>query len=216
MNPPEIAEQIAKLLLEIKAVSLSPQAPYRWASGWLSPIYCDNRLTLGDVAARSFIADALSRYIRQNFPDAAAVAGVATAGIPQSALVADRLRLPMLYVRPEPKQHGRGQQIEGRTFPGCGVVLIEDLISTGGSSLKAARAVQEAGMDVLSIVSVFTYAFEQAKVEFAAAGVPCHSLCDYPTLLRVALTMGELTPDEVVLLSRWRENPAEWQALPME
>jgi len=210
MNSNETAKQVAKLLLKIKAVSLSPKSPFKWASGWLSPIYCDNRLTLGDPHARSFIADALAEHIKLNIPEGGAIAGVATAGIPQAALVADRLRLPMLYVRPEPKQHGRGQQIEGQIFPGVGVVLIEDLISTGGSSLKAARAVQEAGMRILSIVSVFSYGFEQAHRLFADAGIPVFSLCDYPTLLFTARELGELSAEEESLLSQWRDNPAAW------
>ncbi|MBM3918534.1 MAG: orotate phosphoribosyltransferase [Sphingomonadales bacterium] len=210
MNPQQTAEQIAKLLLKIKAVSLSPKSPFKWASGWLSPIYCDNRLTLGEPHTRSFIADALSHHIQQNMPYPKAIAGVATAAIPQAALVADRLQLPMLYVRPEPKQHGRGQQIEGQTFPGSSVVLIEDLISTGGSSLKAALAVQEAGMKVLSVVSVFTYGFEQAKNLFDDANIPCHSLCDYPTLLTIARELGEISPEEVTILNQWRDNPGVW------
>lgn len=213
MNPQETADQVAKLLLKIKAVSLSPKSPFKWASGWLSPIYCDNRLTLGDPFARTFIADALAHHIQQNVPEAQAIAGVATAGIPQAALVADRLQLPMLYVRPEPKQHGRGQQIEGQTFPHSGIVLIEDLISTGGSSLKAARAVQDADMKVLCIVSVFSYGFDQAQTLFKEAEIPFFSLCDYPTLLSMARLSGALTATELTLLSQWRENPAAWSGV---
>jgi orotate phosphoribosyltransferase len=213
MNPQETAEQIAKLLLKIKAVSLSPKSPFQWASGWLSPIYCDNRLTLGDPYARTYIADALTYHIRQHVPDVRAIAGVATAGIPQAALVADRLQLPLLYVRPEPKQHGRGQQIEGQIFPASGIVLVEDLISTGGSSLKAAKAVQEAGMRVLCIVSVFSYGFKQAQTLFNEAKIPFFSLCDYPTLLHVARLSGELSAGEEELLKQWRENPAKWAGI---
>lgn len=213
MDAQQTAEQVAKLLLKIKAVSLSPHAPFKWASGWLSPIYCDNRLTLGDPDARSFIADALAQYIKRSLPHVKAIAGVATAGIPQAALVADRLQLPMLYVRPEPKQHGRGQQIEGQTFSGCGVVLIEDLISTGGSSLKAALALQEAQMNVLSVVSVFSYGFLHAQQLFNDAQIPLYSLCDYPTLLKTARFMGALSADEEELLSQWREDPGGWTGL---
>jgi orotate phosphoribosyltransferase len=208
----ETSLQVAKLLLEIKAVKLSPDKPFRWASGWNSPIYCDNRITLSYPKVRTFIRQQLANVISSRVGQVDVIAGVATAGIPQGALVAEALGLPFIYVRSSAKEHGMGNQIEGVVQAGARVVLIEDLISTGGSSLKAAQAVRDAGMQVLAIVSVFTYGFPQAEVNFSEAKVDSISLTDYATLLQVAQENNYIAESDLQKLNAWRETPESWTA----
>lgn len=208
----ETSLQVAKLLLEIKAVKLSPDKPFRWASGWNSPIYCDNRITLSYPKVRTFIRQQLANVISSRLGQVDVIAGVATAGIPQGALVAEALGLPFIYVRSSAKEHGMGNQIEGVVQPGARVVLIEDLISTGGSSLKAAQAVRDAGMQVMAIVSVFTYGFPQAEVNFSEAKVDSISLTDYATLLQVAQENNYIAESDLQKLNSWRETPESWTA----
>jgi orotate phosphoribosyltransferase len=203
----ELAGQIAASLLEIGAVSLRPQEPFTWSSGLKSPIYCDNRLTMSYPAIRERIAEGFAAVIRDRHPDCEAVAGIATGGIPHAAWVAQKLGLPMLYVRDKAKGHGKTNQIEGHFHPGQKVVLIEDLISTGGSSLKAAVAVRDAGCDVLGVVAIFTYQFNMADEAFAQANIPKAALSNYSVLIDVALSQGKIRPEDVELLKSWRENP---------
>jgi orotate phosphoribosyltransferase len=211
MQKSNTALQVAAYLLETGAVKLSPETPFTWSSGWLSPIYCDNRVTLSFPAIRSFIKTALSDEIRMHFPEAEAIAGVATAGIAQGALVADLLDLPYIYVRPEPKGHGMGNQIEGRLLPDQKVVLVEDLISTGGSSLKAASAVNMAGGNVIGMAAIFTYGFEKATQNFIDANIPLVCLSNYQTLLGIALEQSYIKTDMLEALSSWRKAPDKWK-----
>ncbi|MCC3372886.1 orotate phosphoribosyltransferase [Cohnella sp. REN36] len=199
--------KIAGHLLEIGAVSLRPQNPFTWTSGIVSPIYCDNRLTMSYPNIRDTIAEGFASVIRDKYPDCEAVAGIATGGIPHAAWVADKLGLPMLYVRDKAKGHGKTNQIEGHFRPGQKVVLIEDLISTGGSSLKAAVAVRDAGCDVQGVVAIFTYQFQNALDAFAAEGVPLDTLSNYSALIETALAAGLIREEDVALLQSWRENP---------
>lgn len=208
----ETSLQVAKLLLEIKAVKLSPDKPFRWASGWNSPIYCDNRISLSYPKVRTFIRQQLANLISAQLGEVDIIAGVATAGIPQGALVAEALGLPFIYIRSSAKEHGMGNQIEGVVQEGARVVLIEDLISTGGSSLKAAQAVRDAGMQVMAIVSVFTYGFAQAAENFKNAKVESLSLTDYPTLLQVAQENRYIAESDLQKLNAWRETPESWTA----
>jgi orotate phosphoribosyltransferase len=210
MNYEEINSKVAAFLLEAQAVKLSPEKPFTWASGWQSPIYCDNRVTLSYPAIRTAIKEYLAFVIGQNFANVQAIAGVATAGIAQGALVAEALGLPFLYVRPEPKKHGMGNQIEGKLLPGTKVVLIEDLISTGGSSLKAAEAVQIAGAEVLGMVAIFTYGFAVAAQNFTDKNIKLVTLSNYAALLPIAKDMGYVTADHLATLSAWRNDPANW------
>lgn len=202
-----ISRNIARALLDIGAVLLRPDEPFVWTSGLKSPIYCDNRLTLSYPHVRRMIADGFVAAIRESFADADVVAGVATGGIAHAALVADRLDLPMVYVRDKAKGHGRQNVIEGALFSGQRVVVIEDLVSTGGSSLKAVEAVRGAGARVLGVVAVFTYGFEAAARAFAEAGVPLRALCDYPTLIEVAREENRISLGQLEALRAWRENP---------
>lgn len=208
---PTIQQEIARQLLAANAVKLRPAEPFTWSSGWKSPIYCDNRITLSYPETRTFIKNVLADAIRQQFPDVEILAGVATAGIAQGALVADVLNLPYCYVRPEPKQHGMGNQIEGRFETGRKVVVIEDLISTGGSSLKVVEALRQAGAEVLGMAAIFTYGFAVATENFAKAGVELLCLSDYNTLIQEAQTLNYISADQLASLTRWRENPAEWE-----
>jgi orotate phosphoribosyltransferase len=210
MQKSSTALQIAAYLLETEAVKLRPESPFTWSSGWLSPIYCDNRVTLSHPAIRSFIKTALAEEIRIHFPEVEAIGGVATAGIAQGALVADLLELPYLYVRPEPKSHGMGNQIEGRLLPEQKVVLVEDLISTGGSSLKAASAVNTAGGNVIGMAAIFTYGFEKATQNFKDANIPLVCLSNYQTLLGIALEQGYIKTEMLETLSSWRKAPDKW------
>lgn len=206
----EVAGRVAQMLMQIKAIKLQPQNPFTWASGWKSPIYCDNRVSLSDPQIRGYIKEQLAELIKTHLPEVQVIAGVATAGVAQGALVADVLSLPYAYVRPEPKKHGMGNQIEGRLEQGQKVVLIEDLISTGGSSIKAAKAVQEAGGEVLAIVAIFDYGFDTAVNNFKEAGIPYYTLSSYEHMLPQAVTDGYINNDTVELLSNWRKDPAGW------
>ncbi len=208
---PVVAKKLATMLLEIGAVKLSPQKPFTWASGWLSPIYCDNRMVLSFPAIRSFIKDSFVELIKTQYPDTEVIAGVATAGVPHGALVADALNLPFIYVRPKPKEHGMGNLIEGKIEEGKKVLLIEDLISTGGSSLKAAQAVQQAGMPVIGMAAIFTYGFEVAQQAFQQANIPFSTLSNYNALLVEAVANDYITEEEMASLQEWRGNPAEWK-----
>ncbi|MBX2951856.1 MAG: orotate phosphoribosyltransferase [Leadbetterella sp.] len=201
------ARKIASFLLSTRAVKLSPQKPFRWSSGWNSPIYCDNRITLSDVEARTFIKKALAKAIRKEFPEATAIAGVATAGIAQGALVADYLQLPFAYVRPKPKEHGMGNQIEGRMEPGSKVVVLEDLVSTGGSSLKAAEALQAQGIEVLGMIAIFTYGFKAAEKNFAEKQLKLVTLSNYSYLIDEAVKQNYVSTGDLDLLKKWRRKP---------
>jgi orotate phosphoribosyltransferase len=197
--------------LEIEAIKLNYKNPFTWSSGWKSPIYCDNRLALSYPAIRSFIKESLAKAVSQNFSTAECIAGVATAGIPQGALVADTLNLPYIYVRPKPKEHGMGNLIEGKIRKGQQVVLIEDLISTGGSSLKAAQALQEAGFNVLGMVAIFTYGFDVAEKNFEEAKIPLICLSDFNYLLKEAVNKKSLDEDQLIYVKSWRLDPANWK-----
>lgn len=202
------SEQVARYLLEIGAVALRPQEPFTWTSGIKSPIYCDNRLTLSFPVVRNYIAEAFAELIRSSYPDAEVIAGTATAGIPHAAWVADKLGLPMAYIRDKAKGHGKQNQIEGLIAPGQKVIVIEDLISTGGSSIKAAQAVQEAGGVPLAVLAIFSYELDRAVHAFAAADIPLQSLSNYSTLIDVALAQGTIADSDVALLQSWRKDPA--------
>lgn len=202
--------QIAEHLLEIGAVFLQPNDPFTWSSGIKSPIYCDNRLTLSYPKVRKDIAEGLATLVKENFPDTEVIAGTATAGIPHAAWVSDISELPMCYVRSKAKAHGKGKQIEGKVEKGQKVVVVEDLISTGGSAITAVEALREAGCEVLGIVAIFSYGLPAADEKLNATNVKAIALTDYPTLVDVALEKGKITEDDLQKLSSWRENPAEW------
>ncbi|WP_038032548.1 orotate phosphoribosyltransferase [Thermonema rossianum] len=211
MDSQTLSSRIAEELLRIGAVKIRPHEPFRWSSGWLSPIYCDNRLTLSYPSLRSEIKEGLVKLIREHFAQAEGIAGVATAGIPQGALVADALNLPFCYVRSKPKEHGMGNQIEGRFDEGQAIVVVEDLISTGGSSLQAVEALRAAGAQVLGVVAVVTYGFEHAREAFEQAKVPYYTLTDYRHIIEAYgrhQGMDEATRE---LLNRWRLTPDRWQ-----
>ncbi len=205
-----ISQEVAQHLLRIKAIQLRPDQPFTWASGWKSPIYCDNRISLSDPEARTYIKNSLSAVIKGYFKDVDVIAGVATAGIAQGALVADFLDLPFCYVRPEPKKHGMGNQIEGFVKAGQKAVLIEDLISTGGSSLKAAEALQQAGVEVLGMAAIFTYGFGVADENFQNAGIPLVTLSNYDILVEEAIKLDYISDTQLVTLQDWRVNPSTW------
>ena len=206
-----VAAEVASKLLEIQAIRLQPDKPFTWASGWKSPIYCDNRLSLSYPAVRDLIKDNLTKTIQHHFPQTEAIAGVATAGIPQGALLADRLGLPFIYVRSKPKGHGMENMIEGKVTPGQKVVVVEDLVSTGGSSLKAVVDLKEAGFEVLGMVAIFTYGFDTAKENLKNAKCPTTALCDYTTLIDVALKHKYISESDLVSLKEWRESPSTWK-----
>ncbi len=207
----EMAGPVAAMLLQIQAIKLNTEKPFTWSSGWKSPIYCDNRLSLSYPQIRTQIRDGLVQAIRENFFTVESVAGVATAGIAQGALVADKLDLPFLYVRPKPKDHGMENLIEGRVIKGQKVVVVEDLVSTGGSSLKAVQALREAGFDVLGMVSIFNYGFDIATRNFYEANTSLISLSDYNSLLKYALSQKYITEDQVTSLKAWRVDPSGWK-----
>lgn len=200
----------AKKLLEVKAIKLQPEAPFTWASGWKSPFYCDNRKTLAFPALRSFVKLELSRLVAEKYPEAEAVAGVATGAIAQGALVADALGLPFAYVRSKPKDHGLTNLIEGDLKADMKVVVIEDLISTGGSSLKAVEALRAHGCEVVGMVAAYTYGFPTAEKAFAEAGVELTTLTNYEAVVETALATGYIEEKHVALLHDWRSNPSEW------
>ncbi|CAH0122526.1 MULTISPECIES: orotate phosphoribosyltransferase [unclassified Paenibacillus] len=206
----QIPAQIAGHLLNIGAVALRPNEPFTWTSGIKSPIYCDNRLTMSYPDIRESIADAFAAIVRERYPDAEVIAGTATAGIPHAAWVAQKLNLPMAYIRDKAKGHGKENQIEGIVKPGQKVVVIEDLISTGGSSLKAALAVKDAGAEPLAVLAIFTYQLDKATNAFAEAGIPLQTLSNYSALIDVAVQTGRIEPQDLDVLQAWRANPAEF------
>lgn len=207
----ETAVSTAKYLLDIEAVRLQPENYFTWASGWHSPIYCDNRLTLSYPPIRTFLAESMAKIVQNGETRPDVIAGVATGAIAVGMLVAQTLGLPFVYVRPEPKKHGRGNQIEGSLKAGQKVVVIEDLISTGGSSLNAVEALRQGGAEVLYMAAIMTYGFDVARENFEKADVKLITLCDYDTLLAQAAQMGYVRRDDLDLLARWRENPSEWK-----
>ncbi len=202
----KLDHKIAKALLEVGAVELQPNNLFTWASGIKSPIYCDNRITMSSPAIRKEIANGLAEAINNNFPGIEAVAGTATAGIPHAAWVSDVLDLPMLYVRSKAKEHGRGNQIEGKVVPGQRVVVIEDLISTGGSSLTAVEALRKSGLEVLGVVSIFTYGLPKAEDSFNEAGINFISLTNYDALVDAAYEADTITEADIPMLSKWHND----------
>ncbi len=207
-----VEQRLAELLLDIKAIKLQPQSPFTWASGWKSPFYCDNRKTLSYPTLRSFVKIELTRLIMEQFPEADAVAGVATGAIAQGALVADALHLPFVYVRSSAKDHGLTNLIEGELPAGAKVVVVEDLISTGGSSLKAVEALRRAGAEVVGMVAAYTYGFDVARQAFEQAGVELVTLTNYEAVVQTAVESGYITAADTDTLRKWRESPATWQA----
>jgi orotate phosphoribosyltransferase len=203
-------KEIAAHLLEIGAVFLQPNEPFTWSSGLKSPIYCDNRMTLSFPQVRKEIAKGLSELIKIHYPEVEVIAGTATAGIPHAAWVSDVLNSPMCYVRSKAKAHGKGNQIEGKVVKGQKVVVIEDLISTGGSAITAAEALREAGCEVLGIVAIFSYQLPAATASLEAANISAHTLTDYPTLINVALEKNVVSENDIESLKSWRENPVDW------
>ena len=201
----------ANKLLEVKAIKLQPNNPFTWASGWKSPFYCDNRKTLSFPALRNYVKQELVHNILEHFPEAEAVAGVATGAIAQGALVADALHLPFIYVRSKPKDHGMENLIEGELQPGTKVVVVEDLISTGGSSLKAVEAIRKYGCEVVGMVASYTYGFQTAKDAFENANVQLVTLTDYEHVVAQALETGYINEADVTLLHEWRKDPANWK-----
>lgn len=204
------AIKTATYLLQIKAIKLQPSNPFTWASGWKSPIYCDNRKTLSFPEVRSYIRDSFAELIQELYPQAETVAGVATGAIAHGALAADRLGLPFIYVRSGAKEHGLGNQIEGYFEKGQKVVVVEDLISTGGSSLSAVKALREAGCNVLGMVAIFTYEFEKASVGFISENCELSTLSNYSVLIDAAVSSGYIGKTEVETLKKWRSDPASW------
>ena len=205
------SKEIAEKLLSIEAVFLKPNEPFTWSSGILSPIYCDNRLTLSYPVFRKEIAKGLVDLIQNYFPDTEIIAGTATAGIPHAAWISDLMELPMCYVRSKAKAHGKGNQIEGKVSIGKKVVVVEDLISTGGSVITAVEALRSAGCEVLGVVSIFTYELVQGKEQLKEANIPTHSLVTYSTLIEVALQKGIILDSDLTTLNDWRKNPSEWK-----
>ncbi len=201
-----LASSIARSLLDIGAVHLRPNDPFTWTSGIQSPIYCDNRLTLSYPQVRNAVAEGFCQVIREQYPTAEVIAGTATAGIPHAAWVADRLGLPMIYIRDKAKGHGRQNQIEGLLKPGQKTVVIEDLISTGGSSIQAAEAARAAGAEVLAVVAIFTYQFDKAERAFKEAGIPLRTLSNYTVLCQEALESGTIASSDLEMLKQWRED----------
>lgn len=209
----QIAAEVAGKLLAIEAIKLQPDQPFNWASGWKSPIYCDNRLSLSYPEVRNLIKEQLVRAIKHFFPSAEAIAGVATAGIPQGALLANDLDLPFVYVRSKPKGHGMENMIEGKVVKGQQVVVVEDLISTGGSSLKAVQDLRNAGFDVLGMVAIFSYGFDIATQNFADAQVKLICLSNYAALLPLAVNQNYLDDKSLKSLNEWRKNPSTWSPI---
>ncbi len=205
-----IEQQVAQNLLAIKAVFLSPNEPFTWASGIKSPIYCDNRLTMSFPKVRRLIAKGLAEKIKKQFPDLEVIAGTATAGIPHAAWVAEILDLPMVYIRSKAKDHGKGNQIEGQITPGQKMVVIEDLISTGGSVLEACQAAKREGADVLGVAAIFTYELPKGATNFNTAQLPLVTLTNYTTLIQTALEEGYISEADLALLTAWKHDPENW------
>lgn len=209
-NTQSVEAQIAGSLLDIGAVALRPHQPFTWTSGIKSPIYCDNRLTMSYPEIRDLIAESFAALIRKTYPEAEVIAGTATAGIPHAAFTSQKLGLPMAYIRDKAKGHGKENQIEGLIKPGQKVVVIEDLISTGGSSIKAAQAVREAGAEPLAVLAIFSYQLDKAVQAFADAGIPLQTLSNYTALIDVAVKRGDIQPEDLELLRSWRQDPASF------
>ncbi len=207
----DTAKKTAELLLQIKAIKLSPNEPFNWASGWKSPIYCDNRVTLSYPPVRVFLKEEISKIVEQKYGKPDVIAGVATGAIAIGVLIAQELGVPFIYVRPEPKKHGRKNQIEGHLEPGQNVVVIEDLISTGKSSLNAVAALKEAGAVVKGMVAIFSYEFDVATENFNNANVDLTTLSNYTHLLQQASDTQYITEEELNTLQDWRKNPSEWK-----
>ncbi|MFD3258533.1 orotate phosphoribosyltransferase [Paenibacillus lentus] len=210
VNTNQIALEVAGKLLDIEAVALRPHQPFTWTSGIKSPIYCDNRLTMSYPEIRDLIAESFAAIIRSSYPQAEVIAGTATAGIPHAAFVSQKLGLPMIYVRDKAKGHGKENLIEGLIKPGQKVIVIEDLISTGGSSIKAAQAVQEAGAEPLAVLAIFNYELDKGTQAFQGAGLPLQTLSNYASLIEVAIEKGIVKPNDLALLKSWREDPASF------
>jgi orotate phosphoribosyltransferase len=205
-----IEKKIAEKLLEIEAVFLSPKTPFTWSSGLKSPIYCDNRLTLSYPEIRKDIANGLTSLINEYFPDAELIAGTATAGIPHAAWVSDQMNLPMCYVRSKAKAHGKGNQVEGKVLPAQKVVVVEDLISTGGSVITCVQALREAGCEVLGVVSIFTYELDKGKELLRKSNINTVSLTNYSSLIETALEKKLIEESDMQVLKSWVKNPEEW------
>ncbi len=201
---------VAEKLLEIDAIRLNVSSPFTWASGWKSPIYCDNRKVLSFPYIREFVKSEMCNLIFEDFPDAEMLAGVATAGIAWGAMAADQLKLPFIYVRPKPKEHGLGNQIEGFYEPKMKTVVIEDLISTGKSSLQVVDVLRNAGVEVIGMVSIFNYGFAEAERNFEKTGLTLKSLTNYPELISIAIEKGIVTQDQESILLKWSADPAQW------
>ena len=204
-------QKLAEYLLQIKAIQLNTQNPFTWASGWKSPVYCDNRKLLSYPDVREFVRDGLVMLVNEYFPTADYIAGVATAGIPHAALIANELHLPMVYVRSKPKEHGTGQMIEGDLKHGSRVVVVEDTISTGKSSLKAVQDLRDAGAEVIGMVAIYKYGFEVARKRFDDAGVVLKTLTAYDILIQVAAQTGYITKEEMSVLNKWQQDPENWR-----
>ncbi len=204
---------VAEKLLQINAIRLNIKEPFTWASGWKSPIYCDNRKVLSYPFIREFIKSEMCNVIFEQYPDAEMLAGVATAGIAWGAMAADQLKLPYIYVRSKPKDHGLGNMIEGFYEKGKKTVVIEDLISTGKSSLQVVDALRDAGLEVIGMVSIFTYGFNEGRQAFEKAGVPYKSLTNYENLIGLAIDKGMISPEQQGILLKWREDPANWKGV---
>jgi orotate phosphoribosyltransferase len=207
----DTAEKTAELLLQINAIKLNPKNPFTWASGWQSPIYCDNRLILSFPAIRNFVREEFSKHIEKEFGKPDVIAGVATGAIGIGILVAEYMGLPFVYVRPEPKKHGRQNQVEGFLQKGQNVVVVEDLISTGNSSLLAVEALKEVGANIKGMVAIFTYGFDIAKENFKNANVELNTLADYNNLLELAVAKNYISDKELITLRDWRESPSTWK-----
>lgn len=207
-----IARQTAKVLLQVNAIKLNPKTPFTWASGWKSPIYCDNRLILSFPPIRNYIREEMGKFIEQHYGKPDVIAGVATGAIGIGILVAEYLGLPFVYVRPEAKKHGRQNQIEGFIESGQNVVVIEDLISTGKSSLNAVKALKEANVNVKGMLAIFSYGFDIANTNFESEGLTLHTLSNYENLLEEALKSNYITEEQIQSLSEWNANPSEWNA----
>jgi orotate phosphoribosyltransferase len=202
--------QVAKELLAIDTIKIQPETPFTWASGWKSPIYCDNRKVLSFPSTRKVICQQFTRLVKEKYPQAEVIAGVATGAIAHGVLVAEALGLPFIYIRSKPKGHGLENLIEGDLQPDAKVVIIEDLVSTGSSSLAAAEAVRNYGAEVLGMLAIFTYNFPQASENFEKAGIELTTLSDYNTLLKIAYDAGEITDKQLESLNNWRKNPESW------
>lgn len=207
------AKVVAEKLLQVNAVKLNPENPFTWASGWKSPIYCDNRRVLSFPFIRDYIKSELCNVVFEKFPEAELLAGVATAGIAWGAMVADQLKLPYVYVRPKPKEHGLGNQIEGFCESGQKVVVIEDLVSTGKSSLQVVDVLKAEGLEIAGMVSIFTYGFPIAADMFKKAGITYYPLTDYPTLIQLAAEKQIIPPEQLEILLKWQNDPAEWKGV---